>query len=327
MNRLTKILSIIISVLLVFSLVACADNAASGDTADTDTDTVETDTAEPVENDEDTGNDSEAPAEPDSEPQNEVTFIETTIAQTDECTVIAKSYGEDSLWGPTFTLYLENNTADKTLLFSIIGASVNGFMCDPLWAEEVAAGKKTNSDVSWSTASLERNGINYMKEVEFTLRVHDSDDWGAEDFFNETVTLTLENTSEGPAAEPVVYDHGFSEQTLASTDAVTVIAKDYGTESLFGEALVLYLDNNSDKTLMFSLDDVSVNGFMCDPFWSVEVMPGKKEYSYVSWMSSTLEENDITAIEKIEATLRIYDSDDWGADDVFNEGINIDIAN
>jgi hypothetical protein len=323
MNRLTKAISIIVCVVLIFSLAGCGGGTSGEETSDAGTAAADN---SPVENDGD--NNSEAPtAEPDKAEENEATLSETTIASTDDCTVIAKSYEEDNLWGPTFTFYLENNTADKTLMFTIEGVSVNGFMCDPLWAEEVAAGKKTNSDVSWAKPSLERNGINYMEEIEFTLRVYDSDDWGADDFFNETVTLTIENTTSELAAEPVVYDHGFSETTLASTDAVTVIAKDFGTESLFGPALVLYLENNSDKTLRYSLDDVSVNGFMCDPYWSSGVMPGKKEYSYVSWMSSTLEENDITAIETIEGTLRIYDSDDWGADDVFNETVTIVISN
>lgn len=321
MNKFTKIVSIILSALLIFCLAGCGGSPASNETSDIDP--AETDTGGSIEND--TGNDGDSAAA-DSAEENEVSFAETTIASTDECTVIAKSYGEDSIWGPTFTLYLENNTADKTLMFSINGASVNGFMCEPLWSEEVAAGKMTNSDVSWSEASLERNGINYIEEVEFVLKVYDADDWGADDFFNETVTLTLENTSSEPAAEPVVYDHGFDENALASTDAVTVIAKDYGTESLFGPALVLYLENNTDKALMYTLEDVSVNGFMCDPFWSSELMPGKKEYSYVSWMPSDLEENGITAVEKVEGTLRVYNSDDWGADDVFNETLTIDIS-
>lgn len=313
MNRLSKIISTLVIVLLLFSLVGCGGSVPGDEPAPDNDSSLSGD-----------GQGDEA-TEPESAGDSAAAFTETALASIDECTVTAKSFAEDSVWGPTFTLYLENNTADKTLMFSIEGASVNGFMCDPLWAEEVAAGKKTNSDVSWSTESLESNGINHMEEVEFTLRVYDSDDWSADDIFNETVTLTLGNTSGEPASEPVAYDHGFSEITLASTDTVTVVAKDYNEDGLLGPELVLYLENNSDMTLMYTVEEVSVNGFMCDPFWSSEVRPGKKEYSDVSWLSSTMEENGITAIESIEFTLKIYDSNDWGADDIFNEILTIDI--
>ena len=69
---------------------------------------------------------------------------------------------------------------------------------------------------------------------------------------------------------------------------------------------------------MFSIQDASVNGMMCDPFWATEVMAGKKAYANVSWFKETLEENGIDTIETIEFNLRVYDAEDWTADDLFS---------
>ena len=70
---------------------------------------------------------------------------------------------------------------------------------------------------------------------------------------------------------------------------------------------------------MFSWDDVSVNGFMIDPFWASAIAPGMRNYSDISFSSSSFDENDITQVEEIEFTLRVHDYDDWFGDDVFRE--------
>ena len=94
---------------------------------------------------------------------------------------------------------------------------------------------------------------------------------------------------------------------------------DTAEDSIWGYTLNCYLENRTDKTLMFSWSDVSVNGFMVDPFWAEEVAPGKRCYDGISFSKSGFEQNGITKVEEIEYTLRIYDSSDWKADDVYKE--------
>lgn len=83
----------------------------------------------------------------------------------------------------------------------------------------------------------------------------------------------------------------------------------------------MYLVNKTDKVLMFSVNDVSVNGFMCDPFWASEVPVNAREYTSMSWFSSSFEENGITDVKEIELTFRVYDSNDWFAKDVYKETV------
>ena len=68
-------------------------------------------------------------------------------------------------------------------------------------------------------------------------------------------------------------------------------------------------------------NDVSVNGYMSDPFYATSVSAGKCAFSSISWSDTTLEENGITDIEEIEMVFRAYCSDDWTLDDFANETI------
>ena len=76
---------------------------------------------------------------------------------------------------------------------------------------------------------------------------------------------------------------------------------------------------------VITIDDVSVNDFMCDPYWAETVAPGKKTYSDISWSESSLAGNGINYIENVEGRIKAYDSDDWMADDLFNQVIGVQI--
>ena len=88
-------------------------------------------------------------------------------------------------------------------------------------------------------------------------------------------------------------------------------------DPIWGYTLKVYLENNTDKELLFTVDNVSVNRFMCDPFWSEAVSAGMKCNSTISWFESDLQENGISSVREIRLTLRVYDSKDFGAEDVF----------
>ena len=65
--------------------------------------------------------------------------------------------------------------------------------------------------------------------------------------------------------------------------------------------------------LMVSIDDVSVNGVMNDPFWATEVAPGKTAYSNMGWYINGDTNKNVKSLEdlkNIEGTLKAYDSND-----------------
>lgn len=103
---------------------------------------------------------------------------------------------------------------------------------------------------------------------------------------------------------------GFSALTLVDNEQFTVRISDIDPKGFWGYTLKVYLENKTDKELMFSTDNVSVNGFMCDPYWAVTVAPGKKANEDISFGEGDFERNNIQSVEQIEFTLCIYDSND-----------------
>ncbi len=91
----------------------------------------------------------------------------------------------------------------------------------------------------------------------------------------------------------------------------------------YGYTLNVSLENKTNKNLMFSLDDVSVNDYMCDPFWAKSVTPGSKAVGHISFFESDFEELGITQVNKIKFTLNIYDEDDIYADYLIDKAYTI----
>ncbi|MBR3973566.1 MAG: hypothetical protein IKJ99_06410 [Oscillospiraceae bacterium] len=113
---------------------------------------------------------------------------ELVLFEDENCAIIVTGFDPDNIWGYTVNVYLENKT-DKNLMFSLDGAAVNGFMCDPFWAEEVAPGKRSNSGISWSSSDFEDNGITELESITLPFRVYDAEDWMDDDILYETFTL------------------------------------------------------------------------------------------------------------------------------------------
>ena len=128
--------------------------------------------AEPSESNEQTENVPEEAAKPTGAAY---TISDEVIVDDENCTFTITKAEDDKIWGFTLKVFCENKTEDKTLMFAIGNASVNGYMVDPAWAEEVAPGKKSNGEVTFSSSAFEDIGITAADEVIFSLRVYDSE--------------------------------------------------------------------------------------------------------------------------------------------------------
>ncbi len=115
---------------------------------------------------------------------------EKVFVDDENCTFKITGIEPDNLWGYTLKVDLENKT-DKNLMFSLEDVSVNGYMCDPFWANSVQAGKKAKSDISFSVEEFEELGITDVEEIEFTLSVYDEDNWDTPHFVEETFTYII----------------------------------------------------------------------------------------------------------------------------------------
>ncbi len=111
------------------------------------------------------------------------------ILDNEYVTAIVTGYEEDALFGYTVKLFLVNKT-DTVVMFSVEDASVNGLMLDPFYAKSVSAGKCAFSEMDWYDSAFEENGIETVENIEFTFRAYNYEDWLADDYANESITLT-----------------------------------------------------------------------------------------------------------------------------------------
>ncbi len=317
-----KVLAALLSVCLTVLAAGCGIDPGTGSktSADNDKATKSTDSAPgcetKIESREET--DSKATEKP------VYTIADEVIVDNEKCLLKIVKAEDDSLWGFTLKAYCENKLSDKKLMFSISDAVVNGYQMVPFWAKEVAPGKAANSDITFSDRDFETAGITTADEIFFTLRIYDSDNWMADDIVNEAYTIYPTGLTKEQVQYPDRMTTG-GEYIAVDNESCSFIILGSKKDSIWGYTLVCYLENKTDKSLMFSWDDVSVNKLMIDPFFGKELLPGARAYGEVNFMSSKLEENNITKVEKIGFTLRIHDSKDYFADDIFKSTFNLSV--
>ncbi len=239
------------------------------------------------------------------------------IVSDGNCTFTVSNIDAQGLWGFTLNVLCENNT-DKNLRFSWDNVSVNGYMIDPLWGKEIAAGKKANAEISFFDTQLEECNIASVDEIVFTLTVSDADDWLADNLVDMEYAIYPTGLDASCVAYPV-RTTAADERTILDNENCTFIIESVVNDEIWGYTLNCYLENKSDEALMFSWNDVSVNGYMVDPFWAKEVAAGKRAFSDISFSTSDFEENGISAVNDIEFNLKVSYPNDWTASDVFND--------
>ena len=255
-----------------------------------------------------------------AEAEDEITFEGMTVVDNDECSIVITGIDEDYV----LSVELENKSSDITYMFAVSTASVNGVEADPLYAEEVAAGKKSTGsiDFSWDS-TLEENGIDVFTDIELSFHVYDSDDWSADYVAEETVHIYPYGEENATVFERESLD---TDIILVDNDQVTVTVISCGEDSFWGYEIELFIVNKTDTEAMVAVDEASINGYMCDPLWAKSVPAGKCAFSSMYWYDSELEElgiTDYSEIEEIEFLLTAYDNDDWTGDNWVEEVITL----
>ncbi len=296
-----KSIMLLFAVAMLFSLVACGSSSTEAKSDDQTTQQSSID-KEPVK------------PESDSETKSNFVIDNEVIVDNEYCTVTlvnatAKKSGVD------FKFSLENKTTDKNIMFSMDDTAVNGWLISSLFAESVAAGKKATETLSFSNSDLEDCGLTSIDKLEFYLRVYDNDDWMADEFVEDTFTVYPTGLTDVEVVSPDRWI-GKDEMTVVDDANCSFIILGTYEDSVWGYTVAVYLENKTaDQSMVFSWDDVSVNGYMIDPFWGASVSPGNKRISTISFSSSEFDENNIESVDEIEFELRVYNDEDWYADD------------
>ena len=328
-----KVIAILLCMLLLLSLTACGEDVEKAfnsltkkpeqDQAAAQPETTDKVSAEPAEP-------AAEPAEPEASQKEEAPAAQTgstfdepiTVEDNEACLIQITGAGLDE-WGDyTLDVYMENRSADTTYMFAVDTAAVDGLEIDPFFASELAPSKKSNETISFSGSDLADAGITEPSDILMHFRVYDSNNWDADavvDFWGNFYPQGEENATvfERPAQS--------TDQVLVDNEFCTIVVTGFEMDEFWGYTANLYLVNKTDTTLMFSADDVSVNGFMLDPFFATTVAPQCAKFSSMSWDEEELQENGIEQVSEIEFTFTVYDDENWDAEDLLNEVFTISV--
>lgn len=150
-----KFLAILLSILMIFTITACGNTSV-----------------------EDTPSDVTAAVDDTSAPEEEVAVF-TPIALVHNDNLVFKVMAEpylDKFWdGYSVDVYVEN-PINKTVYVALVETSVNGYMIDPYFTVEIAAGKKANETFTFMKDDLDKNGITEsIDNISFKVAVYDSE--------------------------------------------------------------------------------------------------------------------------------------------------------
>lgn len=232
---------------------------------------------------------------------NEFTIDEQVCFEYGGVKVTAKSVEKDSIWGTGIKLLIENDS-DKDYSVGTDAVIVNNCMVSSLFSCSVSAGKKANDVLYLSSSSLNAAGIEKIGQIEMYFYLYDSSDYKR--VYNAdcvTVKTSLYDTMDTSADS--------TGHELYNKNEIRIVGKYVDENTFWGSSVLLYIENNSDKNITVSCDDMSVNGFMVISLSSTTVYKNKYAFGDITILSSSLEENGITSIDTIELKFKIYEAD------------------
>jgi hypothetical protein len=231
------------------------------------------------------------------------------IYDDNDIKITYKGYTQAGLFqSASFNFLIENNS-DKDISVTSENVSVNDYTVSNFLYERIGANKKSNSGVELYDSVLKLNDIETIGKIEFNLKFTDPNTYDTL-FTSDKIIITLdENADLGGIPE--------NSQSLYEQDGISVYyVKNTGGTWYSDEGIKFYIQNDTDKNIVVSADNVTVNDFTMDhSLFYASVESHKRTNDTLEIWSSELEDNGITDINKVDFTLRCYDSDTY--DDIW----------
>lgn len=198
----------------------------------------------------------------------------------------------------TLKINLENNSTNN-LSISLDHLIINDCVISAWFYEDVAPGKKANSEISIDIDKLKDANINIISKIELFAHISNPDTYlKLEDCAPITInTSAFDKMEERDDSGEVLFDNG----------EFRIINKGIKKNWIGSDCVMLYIENNSKKSIGTTLEYVAVNGYMLTSLLSYEIPTGKYMVAELEIYSSMLEENDITDIEEVAFEISFYD--------------------
>ena len=299
-----RLFALLLCIAMMLTLIGCGP----AETPDTPAPTAAP-TAAPTETPTETATETvtEAPTE---------VVADTAIVRNDSCAFTVTKMELNEHLGLQIYASCENNT-DRAMTFSWSNVSVCGFMYDPMWAEEVPGNQTVETVIGIDTYALEQMGIESIDQITFTLTAQDSEEFMNAPAVNDVFTIYPTGKTEDQVVYPAYVPT--AEQIQITDDPITFIISSTDDELADYYTLNVYISNPTERNLLISWEDVTVNGKDVNPFWATSVAAGKQAYSAITFNWADLEAVGIEAVEEISFRLQAFDGDDWEAAPVVDE--------
>lgn len=235
----------------------------------------------------------------------ELTIEEQVLFEQDGVKVTAKGIDEDDFWGPAVNLLIENDS-DKDVGVGCDALIVNGYMITDLFSSQVAAGKKANENMNMMASELEAAGIENIGKIEVYFHLFNPSSY--ETLYKADVVTIETNKVKEMDVDTTCEDDGFE---LYNQDGILIKGKYVDENSFWGTAVLLYIENSTDKNIGINCDNMSINGFMVQPYFSSTIYAGKKAIDDITIMATDLESNAITSVDDLEVNFHIYNADSY----------------
>lgn len=299
-NSWKKFLAVLLTILLLVSMASCVEVVsdtgegsggeiigdtigASKETEETPGETSANETAKPV---------------PD-----ELTVEETLCFEYNGITVTAKKLVEDSWQGTGLRLNIANDTS-KTYTVAVDSVIVNDCMISDFFSCEVAAGKKANDTLYFSSTELSEAGIEKIGKIEIYFYIYDSTTY---DRVYESECVTIKTS----AYESISDDRKDDGYVLYEGKDVKIVGRYVEQYDWLGKALVLYIENNRSENVIVSCEEMSVNGYMVSGWLYETVYAGKYAVTEITISDSELADNDIDKVEEFELKFEVQNPDTY----------------
>lgn len=229
-------------------------------------------------------------------------ITEQVLFETDGIKVTAKEI-VDGFLGPELKILVENDS-NKDITLELDDIAVNDYMMSAFLYEDVAAGKKSNTSFSIFSSTLKDAGITNIGKLDLYFYIIDQN------------TYDRLYESDGIEIKTSLYDKmdstvDITGDEMINQDGIRIVGKGLSKDSIFGSGVVLYIENNSNRNITISSDNLSVNGYMITSFLHRPVKANKKAVDTIILSSSDMEENGIEQIDELALSIEAYDSDTY----------------
>lgn len=197
------------------------------------------------------------------------------------------------------------NKLDYSVTFRVTEAYINGYQVGVNWELKTDPSSRMTDTMEFPEGELKAIGIESPQELKLHLVVAETQGEQKE-VFNDVLTFY---PAEASSVEEVVYvDRKTTETEMVMIDtpdaAMVILGGD--PEAATGYEFNAYIENKTDKTLVFAMNNVKINGKSLDPKWGKTLVGGTRAYTDIGFTDDEFKNAGIKGIDSFTFELTVY---------------------